>query len=181
MRTVRPLVLGPLLAATALWSGAASASPEAPALETRAGVRLGVGTALSSRTDPMALASLHADVRLMRGNLFVAIAPGLYLPGGTASDLTYGGLGMDLGAGWRLSRGALSPYLGAGVSGRLQLYEASRVAGFAPYAHLGVMGHLGASAGLFVEGRAYQNVIGVENADHAVFPTEVGLAVGVTF
>jgi hypothetical protein len=176
---VRSLTLAPLLAAAALWSGSAAAA-EDDALAFQPGVRLGVAMAMVPEMDPLPMANAYADLRITNGKLFLAFAPGIYLPGGFEGDLSYGGVGLELGGGWMMSEGAVSPYLGTGVSSRLQLSEQS-IIGFAPYAQLGVAGKLSGTTGMFVEARAYQNVLAVTASRQEVFPTELGMAFGVTF
>lgn len=180
MFTTRPLVLGLFAASLGLQTRTAAAedTPDAQT-EFHPGVRLGLSTALTPQGDVLPLVSAHADLRVTRDRYFIALSPGLTLPGAEAR-LSYGGLSFDLGGGWMISETALAPYVGAGVSARLQISDQS-VVGFAPYVNLGLQTELAPRAHLFAEIRAYQNVLPVDSGRQQVFPTEVGMAFGVLF
>lgn len=140
------------------------------------GVRVGAGVAIETSSAPMSMANLYSDIRFSKGRYFLQIAPGLYLPGSNG-NLSYGGLGFEVGGGMLLSRAPISPYVGAGAAGRL-LWSESAGAGFAPYAQIGINSSLADDLRLYVEARVYQNVIPI---GRNLLPTEVGGAVGVMF
>ena len=85
----------------------------------------------------------------------------LYLPVYLEGPLSYGGLGAELGGGWKMSSGNVTPYVGTGLSGRLQFSEGDSVLGAAPYAQLGVSAAGIGDGRAFLELRAYQNVFPV--------------------
>lgn len=169
-----------LLAVAALSSATAANAQESASDEVHAGIRLGVSSAFTSGGDVLPLVTAHADIRFVRNRWFLSLSPGLHLPG-PSTTLDYGALGLDLGGGRLLGEGTFAPYVGAGVSSRLQFSDDTSLVGFAPYAHAGVRAELSPSAQTFAEVRAYQNVIAVNAGQRAVFPTEVGLAFGLLF
>ena len=156
-------------------------SLSAHAEDARVGVRMGVGVTALPAGVAQPMGSIHLDLTVPQDRFFLVVAPSLYLPVYLEGPLSYGGLGAELGAGWKLSPGDVTPYVGTGLSGRLQFSEGDTVLGAAPYAQLGVSASGIGDGRAFLELRAYQNVFPVSTELGRVYPTELGMHVGLQF
>lgn len=146
------------------------------------GVRTGFLGAFAAGTSLAPLGTLAFDARIEGERWFAALGAGVLIPAVfSGGQQGYGGLALDLGAGYYLLDGDFAPHVALGVQPRL-VFSGS-VFNLAPWVQVGLTASRKAGVRFNVDARVTQNVLPTvySAAATAVLPTEVGLFVGVGF
>ncbi len=108
------------------------------------------------------MASFAFDLRIEKRDFFVNFAGGALIPNDSSrSKQGYGGLFAEFSGNYFLSQSNFAPYVGAGVSPRLQFGGGTSGIGFLPFAQIGAMYPRESKARAFMELRLAQNVLPV--------------------
>jgi hypothetical protein len=163
------------------------------------GVKASIVLPFAKGVDLEPMASLAFELRIEKRDYFFGFAAGLMLPGGTGDNNAhgYGGVFAEMSGNYFLTHGNFAPYVGAGVSPRIQAASSTSV-GFAPFAHIGAMFPRESRARALVEFRVAQNVFPLKGNSYSSYydgynyvptpdpvqgkyPTELSLQFGVVW
>ncbi len=152
--------------------------------------------AIDHTFDPMA--SLGFNGRLEGNTYFLEFGAGVMLPADFDDDdgrISMGGLFAEIGGSYYLGSSSISPYVGGGLSPRILLGSYDGGVNIAPFLQLGLMFMRESSSRLYTEVRVSQNVLPMEagydycrgydcteqneDSGDTVYPTEIGIALGV--
>jgi hypothetical protein len=133
------------------------------------------------------------DLRMEGPRHFIELGLGISVPAGD-HDYSYGGVFADIGANLYLSQTSTAPYLGVGLMPRLMSVSPANIA---PYVQGGVMFFRESKTRVYVDVKVAQNVLPVAFTtpevfdettstfsspdDDELYPTEIGLSVGIGF
>lgn len=134
------------------------------------------------------------DIHLIKRTYFYEVGAGFLIPTGNTDRPGLGGVYAELGAGRFLSAANTGAYFVGGVSPRIWGGFNDAIMGFAPYVGLGAAYGRESSASLFFDVRVAQNLVPFKVDDEfsgeefdgfdsgeTVFPTELGVRVGIQF
>ncbi|MFZ5438975.1 MAG: hypothetical protein ACOZQL_03145 [Myxococcota bacterium] len=146
------------------------------------GVKTGFTGAVAQDVVVAPMGSLLFDARIEGERFFTQLGAGFLIPAVTGGATGYGGLTLDMGAGYYLVDGDFAPYLGLGVQPRL-VFSGS-VFNLVPYVQLGFTTSRKAGVRFNVEARVGQNVLPALNGfglTGGTLPTEFTLNLGLGF
>jgi hypothetical protein len=126
------------------------------------------------------MASIAFELRIEKRDYFFGFAGGMMLPSDSSTDSHgYGGLFAELSGNYFLTHTNFAPYVGAGLSPRIQITNRSAV-GFAPFAHIGAMFPRESRARVLFDLRVAQNVFPLPGttADYYDFNTGTYVSTG---
>jgi hypothetical protein len=161
----------------------ASRSPARLGTEKVLGLQVRVLAPLARGYETRPAMSLGFDGRFERERYFIEVGAGFIVPStliGSSSNSTVsvGGIFLNGGVSFYLTDGDIAPYAGLGIEPRI-VFSSSPIA-LAPYVQVGVMLWRQSSTRLYAELRVAQNVLPVSpDGRQAVYPTELGLGVGI--
>lgn len=135
--------------------------------------------------------SLQFDGRLERDRGFLEFGAGAAIPS-NGNDSGIGGVFAEFGGSLYLNRASTSPYVGAGVMPRLLFTSDGGGVSAAAYGQAGLMFMRDASSRLYVEVRVSQEMMGLDQdlttydpttgtatSSDTIYPTQVGLQLGI--
>ncbi len=105
------------------------------------------------------MASMAFELRIEKRDYFLGFAVGVMLPANTDKRIGYGNGFLEFSGNYFLNHESFAPYVGAGVSPRIQAYTGGGGIGFAPFGHFGVMFPRDSRARALLELRIAQNVL----------------------
>lgn len=164
------------------------------------GVKASIVFPFAKGVDLEPMASLAFELRIEKRDYFFGFAAGAMLPGSTSNSDRhgYGGVFAEMSGNYFLTHSNFAPYLGAGISPRIQASSSSTAVGFAPFAHVGAMFPRESRARALLEFRVAQNVFPLKgnsldgyydgynwvtrpDAVNGKYPTELSLQFGVVW
>jgi hypothetical protein len=163
----------------------ATADPVRIGTEHLLGVQTRFGVPIASGAQPVAFGAFGFDGRFLREKYFLEVGVGLMLPSTLSSDppnaIELAGFFGNFGAGYFLSEGDVSAYLGGGLESRL-MFQGQHLVAVVPYLDFGVMFFRTSRTKFYVEARAGQNVLATgTTTGQSVYPTELTLMAGIGF
>lgn len=142
------------------------------------GVKTGFTGAVAANTALAPMGSIGFDARIEGERFFTQLGIGALIPAVTGAASGYGGITLDMGAGYYLTDTDFAPYVGLGVQPRLVF--GGSIINFVPYAQVGATVSRKSGVRFNIDGRVGQNVLPTITGS-AVLPTEFTLNVGVGF
>ncbi|MGV3622490.1 MAG: hypothetical protein ACO1OB_16850 [Archangium sp.] len=145
------------------------------------GLKTGFMGAVASNATLSPMGTIAFDARIEGDHFFTQLGVGALIPAPIAmGDTSYGGVTLDMGAGYYFTNTDFAPYVALGLQPRI-IFGGS-IINFVPYAQVGFTTSRKSGVRFNVDGRVGQNLLPVSNPDgNAVRPTEFSLNVGVGF